>query len=127
MKSRLIVLATAVVMAAGTGGAIALTSGHAGNAAVAQYGCAPAQIVPAAGCGQNGANGQNGFNGANGQNGVPGTTTITITIPVTTPLPGTAKPTATHHKLIRVCKRYSHYSAKFHRTFHPKVCWARYV
>jgi hypothetical protein len=125
VKSRLIVIATVAAMAAGTGGAIALTGGHAGNAAVAQYGSNGEN-------GQNGANGANGFNGnngANGQNGAPGTSTvITINIPAAAPLPGTAKPTKKNHTRIRVCKRYPHRSAKFHgHVFHPKVCWIRFV
>lgn len=120
MRARLTMVAVVVLLLAFSGGAIALTGGlgGSGNAATAQYGN-----------GQNGSNGTNGFNGANGQNGAPGSSTIvTIYVPVAAPLPGTAKPTPANKKLIRVCKRYPHRSAKFHgHVFHPKVCWFRYV
>jgi hypothetical protein len=53
---------------------------------------------------------------------------VTITIPANAPLPGSATPTKTKHKQIRVCKRFAHRSVKFHgHVFHPKVCWYRFV
>jgi hypothetical protein len=122
MRARLTMVAVIAIVMASGGGAIALIGGSPGeNAAETQYGTNGQN-------GQNGQNGANGQNGFNGQNGAPGTTTIvTITIPANAPLPGTAKPTKTNHKQIRVCKRFSHHSTKFHHNFHPKVCWYRFV
>ncbi len=122
MKARLTAVVAAGMLLASTGGAVALIGPSnlltGGNAAQTQYG-------------QNGNNGQNGMNGQNGfdgQNGQPGTTTIvTITIPAATPLPGSAVPTKAHHKLVRVCKRFPHRSVRFHRVFHPRTCWYRFL
>jgi hypothetical protein len=120
-RSRLTVALAVAMIAVGSGGAIALNGGlttHVGNAANAQYG-------------QNGENGQNGQNGAPGQNGQgqnTQTTIVTVNIPPAAPLPGSATPTKTKHRQIRVCRRYAHRSVKFHgHVFHPKTCWYRFV
>lgn len=120
-RSRLTVALAVAMIASFSGGAIALNGGlntHVGNAANTQYGT-------------NGENGQNGANGQPGQNGQNGagsqTTIVTVNIPPAAPLPGSATPTKAHHKQIRVCKRFAHRSAKFHRTFHPRTCWYRFV
>lgn len=115
-RSRLTVALAVAMIAVGSGGAIALNGGlmaHVGNAANAQYG------TP----GPPGTNGLNGANGAPGSN----TTIVTVNLPASAPLPGSAKPTKTHHTQIRVCKRYAHHSMKFHRTFHPRTCWYRFI
>ncbi len=125
MRARLTTAVAVAVLAASTGGAVALVG--PGNlftgqsAAKAQYG----QNGENGQNGQNGMNCQNGENGRNGQNGQ--STVVTITIPAATPLPGSATPTKAHHKLVRVCKRFPHRSARFHRVFHPRTCWYRFL
>ena len=129
MKARLTTAMAVAALAVSTGGAVALIGpgnlvGNGENAAQTQYGTPG----PPGANGNNGNNGANGANGQNGLNGTSGTTTvITINIPASAPLPGTANPTKAHHRQIRVCKRFAHRSAKFHRVFHPRTCWYRFV
>jgi hypothetical protein len=117
MRARLMMVAVIALVMASGGGAIALIGGTGGDAAQTQYG----------GNGANGSNGAPGANGFNGQNGAPGANIVTITIQNTAPLPGSATPTKAHHKQIRVCKRFPHHSAKFHKVFHPRTCWYRFI